>query len=116
MVPDPGGAAYVRAWSITAQQFEDVFAQENRRPVGEPFDWTPVLAGDTTIGNSWYARVLRLDVPFASESQPALTFTWNTRLQLNPPVAAYRDTIARGLAEHLAHDEVVRYLDAAVGG
>jgi hypothetical protein len=114
--PDAAASAHVRAWDVTAEQFEDVFAQENRRPVGSPFDWETVRTAGGVIGDSWYARVVPVDLPFASPDQPAMTFTWSTPLPLNPPSAAYRDTIVNGLAEHpdLTPSEIDAYLDAAV--
>ena len=112
---DPGATAHVRAWDISAEQFEDVFAQENRRTIGEPFDWEAALSGDAVIGDSWYARVLRLDLDFASPNHPAMTFTWNRRLPLNAPAAAYRDTVVNGLRENtaLSPAEIDAYLAAA---
>ena len=98
--PDPDATAYVRAWDITAEQFEDVFAQENRRAIGEPFDWPAAMAGTTAIGASWYSQILPVDLPSVTASQPALTFTWTTRFPLNAPAPAYRDTISQGLADH----------------
>jgi len=97
--PDPAATAYVRAWNITGEQFEDVFAQENRRPIGSPFDWDAVASGGV-IGDSWYAQVVQVDLPFASDEQPAMTFTWTTPFPLNPPSPAYRDTVAAGLSDH----------------
>lgn len=116
--PDPGATAYVRAWSITAEQFEDVFSQENRRAIGSGFDWQAVMAGPAVIGQSWYAQVLPVELPFASPRQPALTFTWTRRLPLNLPAPAYRDTIASGLVEHpdLSHAEIDTYLGHSLPG
>ena len=110
--PDPAATAYVRAWDVTAEQFEDVFAQENRRAIGQPFDWAAAMAGTAVIGESWYSRVVRLDLPFASDAHPAMTFTWTKSLPLNPPSAAYRDTIVAGLQEHpeLSAADIERYL------
>jgi len=112
---DEAAVSYVRAWNITAEQFEDVFAQENRRPVGSDFDWEAVAAGDAIIGTSWYAQLLHVDLPFATPEQPALTFTWTDRFRLNPPAKAYRDTIATGLADHpdLSSTDLEHYLPNA---
>lgn len=98
--PDPSTVAYVRAWDITAEQFEDVFHQENRRAPDDVFDWTAVDADGATMGTSWYARILHVDLPFASATHPALTFTWAKPMPLNDPAPAYYDTIAAGLADH----------------
>jgi len=113
---DPSGDAIVRAWDVTAEQFEDVFAQENRQPVGMPLDWSAIVAKPTEITPTWYGLVVPVDLPFASSTQPALTFTWKTPLPLNPPAAAYRGTIERGLADHpdLSPDDIAAYLDAAM--
>ena len=110
--PDPAATAYVRAWDITSEQFEDVFSQENRRQLATPFDWNAVAAGPAALGESWYAQVLPVHLPFASPHQPALTFTWTQRLQLNRPAPAYRDTIASGLVEHpdLSSADIDAYL------
>lgn len=109
--PDPAGAAHVRAWDITCEQFEDVFAQENRREIGSDFDWETALAGGT-VGESWYRRVLPVDLPFASADQPALTFTWATPLPANPPHNSYASTIATGLSTNpaLSPTEIANYL------
>jgi hypothetical protein len=114
--PDPSATAYVRAWDITAEQFEDVFAQENRRALGEPFDWPAAMQGTTASGASWYGQILPVDLPFVDDDQPALTFTWTTRFPLNTPASAYRDTISAGLADHpdLSPAETNAYLDASV--
>ena len=98
--PNPHGHAYIRAWEVTAEQFEDIFAQENRRAIGEPFDWQAVSQGPAVIGSGWYGQVLHVDLPLATAKQPALTFTWSKPLPLNPPSFAYRETVAAGLAEH----------------
>lgn len=113
--PDPAAVAYVRAWDITSEQFEDVFAQENRRTIGEQFDWEAVQAGPTVIGQSWYAQVLPLDMADLPANDLALTFTWTTRFPLNAPAPAYRDTIASGLADHpnLTPATINSYLDTS---
>ena len=114
--PDPSATAYVRAWDITREQFEDVFSQENRRSVGEPLDWHSVLTEPTVVGTSWYSLVLPIALPIDQGEQPALTFTWTNRFPLNAPSPAYRDTIASALIDHpgLAAADLDRYLPAAV--
>mgnify|MGYP003695111303 FL=1 len=114
--PDPLATAYVRAWDITAQQFEDVFAQENRRAIGEPFHWPTVMHSATMIGTSWYAQILPVQLPSIADDQPALTFTWTTRFPLNAPAPAYRDTITSGLADHpdLSPVHIADYLNASI--
>lgn len=115
--PDPRAVAYVRAWDITGEQFEDVFAQENRQPVGQALDWSAIGAGPASVGESWYSKILPVRVAGlpAPSTQPTLTFTWRLPFPLNRPVAAYRDTIAHGLADHpdLSPAAIAAYLDAA---
>jgi len=114
--PDPTATAYVRAWDITAAQFEDVFAQENRGVVGTPLPWEAMVRGQTEAGGRWYGLVVPVDLPFASDEHPAYTFTWTTRFDHNPPSPAYRQTIERGLADHpdLGPADLANYLDAAI--
>ena len=99
--PDPGATAHVRAWDITAEQFEDVFAQENQGDVGTALPWQEMAHGPTEAGGRWYGLVVPIDLPFASAEHPAYTFTWTERFDRNPPSLAYRQTIERGFAEHL---------------
>lgn len=113
---DPSATAYVRAWDITAEQFEDVFAQENRRAIGEPFDWPAALQGATMAGASWYGQILPVELPLVTSDQPAFTFTWTTRFPLQAPAPAYRETIASGLVDHpdLSPADIQNYLSASV--
>lgn len=116
--PDPEGSTHVRAWDITAEQFEDVFAQENRSTGDVSLDWAAVAKGEpTVVGNGWYGRVLPIELPMATPDHPAVTFTWAERMPHNPPATAYRDTIADGLADHpgLSPAAIRSYLDAASG-
>lgn len=113
--PDANASTHVRLWDITSEQFEDVFAQENRSAVPISLDWQAVAAGPVTVGSGWYGLVLPVDVDAATEEQPALTFTWNEAMPHNPPGDAYRSTISDGLAEHpgLSPAAIASYLDAA---
>lgn len=113
--PDPTATAYVRAWDITAEQFEDVFAQENRGEVGTALPWEAMAQGPTEAGGRWYGLVVPVDLPFSSDEHPAYTFTWTTRFDRNPPSAAYRETIERGLINHpdLPQPALAHYLNAA---
>lgn len=122
VTPTPAGddtTAWVRAWDLTAEQFEDVWAQENRVKVGTEFPWPKVLGRtETIIGTGWYRRVLNLDVPELEQlapGQPALTFTWSSPEASNPPNLEYRATIATGLNDNpgLDADAIRAYLDAA---
>lgn len=116
--PDPDATVYVRAWDITAEQFEDVFAQENRGEIGTPLPWDAMAHGPTEVGGRWYGLVVPVDLPFASPGHPAYTFTWTTQFHRNPPSPAYRETIERGLANHpdLSPASLGRYLDDAATG
>lgn len=111
--PDPDATAFVRAWDITAEQFEDVFAQENRLDEPPELDWSAIRSGQTVHGDSWYSRIVPVELDFASPEQPALTFTWSRSFALNPPALAYRETIATGLADHpgLSPAALNAYLD-----
>lgn len=113
--PDPEATAFVRAWDISAEQFEDVFAQENRLADPPAIDWEALAAGPVAIGESWYARIVPVELDFATPEQPALTFTWIQQLPLNLPAAVYRDTIAAGLVDHpgLSPAAIEAYLAAS---
>lgn len=122
--PDPDSRCWVRAWNITAEQFEDVFAQENRLAIASPIDWAAVAAlapvpdGHLDIGTSWYRRILRLapgELGLPADSDVALTFTSARPIELNPPHGDYRSTIATGLADHgdLDPEEIDAYLNDA---
>ena len=113
--PDPAATAYVRAWDITAEQFEDVFAQENQGDVGAALPWQAMSKGQTEAGGRWYGLVVPVGLPFASAEHPAYTFTWTKPFDRNPPSLAYRQTIERGFVDHpdLSPDVLASYLDAA---
>ncbi|MDH3754845.1 MAG: histone deacetylase [Acidimicrobiia bacterium] len=101
------GVTPARAWRVTAEQFDDVFAQEN---------------GGTADGaarahsGGWYGRVIRLD---DIDGLGAYTFTCTdvSALEVNRPAPAYLVAIARGYAE--LHDwsasETARYLAPLAG-
>lgn len=111
--------AWARAWDITAEQFEDVFAQENRGSIGTELPWQALLAATSLdVGERWYRRILRFDLAeleALAPGQPAMTFTWASEAPLNPPGPEYRGTIARGLADHpeLDAEAIDAYLDAS---
>jgi len=110
--PDPVGTAIVRAWDITGEQFEDVFAQENRADVGATLDWKALAFGPIEAGRGWYRRVLPVEVPIG-DGQPALTFTWAAPLPPNQPHPDYVETMRAGFSEHPDLDSVQidAYLD-----
>ncbi len=105
-----GGVAFVdpelsdaetlgRAYLITAQQFQDVLAQESRREVGTEVDLTEALTtGSAVLGEGFYDRVLLV----GHDEHPMLTFTTPgpvTTLDQNAPSEAYAGTIAAGLID-----------------
>ncbi|NNE72512.1 MAG: histone deacetylase [Acidimicrobiales bacterium] len=102
---DPAGDAIVRAWDISSAQFEDVFAQENRLPVGTALDWSALRAGSIDHGGGWYRRVLRVPLGFAADRQPALTFTWHRPRPSRTPHPSYVATIRDGLRQHPQLDD-----------
>ena len=106
-----------RAYLITAEQFQDVLAQESGRAVGTEVDLGVVGSGGSSIlGDGNYDRVVHV----GHRDWPMLTFTTPrsvAELALNPPGDAYRDTIVRGVVE--AHGlsilEAERYVFANHG-
>jgi hypothetical protein len=111
--PNQAGQTIVRAWDITADQFEDVFAQENRLDVGTTLDWQAIGTGAYTVGAGWYQRLLPVPLDFASPAQPAVTFTWSSASAYRPPDRRYVETIRSGLGEHDSLDaaDVDDYLE-----
>lgn len=115
--PSTEHTAWFRGWNITAEQFEDVFAQENRRAVGSPLPWDELAEADhVDVGESWYRRVYPLQGLGLAE--PAFTFTTIDELASNPPHEDYRSTIAGGMADHpdLTTAAIEAYLDASILG
>ncbi len=130
-----GGVAYLdadrraddptlgRLWLITTGQFEDVYRQENRLPVGWSEDvglrrhWSELSIDRSAVpadGN--YCRLLLLD---HLDDTPVVTFTSaHRRADVNPPHETYRAVITRGLEEtwDLDTDETRRYLARVVEG
>lgn len=122
---DPGDPhrttrAHVRAWDLTVEQFEDVFAQENRLDIPTPLPWDELLQnGEAAVGSGWYRRLLSLsiadlDIPDL-DTQPVITFTWPSPVPHNAPDPDYLATIRRGLSEGgLDASAIGEYLPAAV--
>jgi len=98
--PSPDHRAWFRAWNLSVEQFEDVFAQENRAPVGSQLPWdegAALASGDhLDIGDSRYRRLIKLG---GEAGAPELTFTSPETLAPNAPDASYRKMIVTGL-EH----------------
>ena len=113
--PQPGDATTLaRAYLITAEQFQDVLAQESGREVGTEVDLAAVASGGSSVlGSGNYDRVVHV----GHDDWPMLTFTAPrsvAALSRNPPGEAYRDTIVRGVVEShgLSVDEAERYVEA----
>ena len=117
--PGPDVSTLARAWLVTAEQLEDVVAQERDAPHA-PIDVAAVarervlLFGDGTH----YGTILGLG---ALRDLPALTCTapppGPEGLVPSTPTAAYLRLVARGLAEAhgLAPAAAARYLAAVPG-
>lgn len=105
----------VRAWDITAEQFEDVCMQENRGEVGTALDWQQLAQGPVTLDReTWYRYVLPCSAAGLAGDQPALTFTSPVSIAANAPHEDYLNTIRSGLAEHPDLDvaAIESYLEA----
>lgn len=106
-----------RRYLVTRQQFEDVVAQENRRPARRIPIESLTVGAVTATGRSSYAGLLLLGF---DGSIPVMTFTSPRRPEkatLAAPSGAYLATIARGITEShpLTASEVAEYLLAAPG-
>ena len=113
--PSADRTAWFRGWNVTAEQFEDVFAQENRLPVGTSLPWDELADADhVDVGDRWYRRIFPLRGLGLDE--PAFTFTTVDELASNPPHHDYRSTIATGMAAHPDLDAaaVEAYLDGSI--
>jgi hypothetical protein len=106
-----GGVAFVdphggkpetrsRAYRITAEQFQDVLAQESGRPVGHEVDMEQAVASGTAqLGDGRYDLVIHLG---QLEGESMFTFTTPRSpsiMEPNPPSEAYRATIVQGLVQ-----------------
>jgi hypothetical protein len=111
--------ARARAYLITWEQFEDVVAQENRRPT-TPIDLVPgelAVGSSNLIGAGLYPNLRCVG---HLEGLPALTFTSARTMaeaDLAPPADAYLETMIDGLrASHLMSDDaLLAYLGATPG-
>lgn len=86
-----------RAYRITLEQFEDVFAQENGLDAAIPIDVSALLAGPVDLADRKYGRVelvgeIGMDpvVTLATQSRPA---------PLTPADSSYLTVMGRGLIE-----------------
>ena len=109
------GECVVRLWQVTAEQFDDIAAQENQMRPGELVVDHAVAreVGHVDVADTWYGRVLWLgDV----EGRAVLTFTCAAVRPTGPPAPSYLDVVGRGLLEcGLDVDAAVEYLHAAPG-
>lgn len=86
-----------RAYRITLEQFEDVFAQENRLDAAVPFDVGALLAGPLDLSDRKYGRV---ELVGEIDGEPALTFTSPQRpTGLAAADVSYLRIMGIGLAE-----------------
>jgi hypothetical protein len=87
-----------RAYLITAAQFIDVAAQENRDPrLRRDGFVVPSTADQVALDtHGRYNRVIGLE---SLDGIPAVTLTTGRALERNPPGAAYLDVMRAGLAE-----------------
>lgn len=112
--PDTAATAWFRAWRLTVEQFEDVFAQENRLSVGTELPWDSLAreGHHLDLTSRWYGRLHVIE----RGQEPLLTFSSPTSVPPNPPHVDYRATIEAGFEDNPAVDAaaVATYLDAAI--
>lgn len=115
--PATGVTALVRAYLVTAGQFEDIARQENRQPTPSPVDFDALEAhGHLDLyPERLYGRAVYLGSH--DDGRPMVSFTAAEPPELNQPHPSYMATIAEGLREALAltDDAIARYLAAAPG-
>ena len=98
---DHDGSALGRAWLVTAEQFDDVVAQENSRPIGA----VDLGAASMRPGERRLVEGSRYPVAWcvdALDGVPVVTFTCAETMRqrlLNPPSIPYLRTLALGLQE-----------------
>lgn len=86
-----------RAYRITLEQFEDVFAQENGLDAPIPFDVGALIAGPIDLSSRKYGRI---ELVGEIDSEPVLTFCSPQRpTGLNPADASYLRVMGIGLME-----------------
>lgn len=111
-----GAEAFVRAWRIGWDQFEDVLAQENGRATN-PLRVEPgvLVEGFTMVaGSGRYDNLVCLGT---LEDLPVLTFTAHEWLEPAAPSLGYLAHIVTGLREAFGLDDpaIVEYLGCAPG-
>lgn len=118
-VESPDAATHAHAYLITWEQFEDVVAQENRRPT-KPIALAldDLTAGSRTrLGPGRYETLLCLG---RLDGFPVVTFTspWTmAEAQLGAPAPPYLKVMIAGLREShaLSDDAIVHYFGSAPG-
>ncbi len=112
------GEVLARAYRLTEDQFADVAAQEMHRDPGSGLDLATVVREQVHQHGPGRYETLRLVGEL--DGAPVLTFTAPEAHALtpNPPAAAYRAVIVRGLAEchGLSHRAAEDYLERWVTG
>ena len=116
-VPGEEGEVLARAYLLADRQFHDVVEQENWREPGADHDLAGVLRdGSAALGPGRYET---LHLVGELDGHPVLTFSCPDvdLLGLNPPAAAYVETMARGLRDshRLDDDQVSAYLSSCRG-
>lgn len=112
---EAAGTVAARAYLLTAEQVNDVVAQEVRHPPGRDYGLSALEAESAaTLGEGGYDTVRRLsDI----DGVPAVTITAHRPLDPAPPSAAYLRWLCVGLRE--AHgwtaERVARYLGSCRG-
>ena len=83
---EAAGAALCRRWLVTAEQFADVVAQENRADPGTvTVDWDGLAAqGSAVVGEGWYGRLVWCGEVAAA---PVVTFTAARHAEPSAPSA-----------------------------
>ena len=112
---DPAAPTLARAYRITLQQFEDVFAQENRIDTAPMVDLAALMEGPVDLADRRYGRVELVGeigaepvVTLAPPSPPA---------ELAPADVSYLKVMASGLMQawNLTIEESVTYLAGRPG-
>lgn len=107
-----GATTYARGYVISGGQFEDLVAQESKRPHA-PVDWPALTAaGRLTVGPGRYDEIV---VVGERDGVTMVTFTHPAPLRDNPstaPVIGYLDMLAEGLrdAHRLSDEAIAEYL------
>jgi len=87
----------LRLYLVTAEQFEDVFMQENGLSEPIPIDFAAAAAsGHADLATGWYGRLLHLGTH--DDGHGIFTFTSANPPPRNPPHESYLATIRNGEA------------------